>query len=201
MFYEPPRDDRSTLPFRSALGTVEFFGKYAALFTIAALATAMLYDAVFWNIVNPSVLGWYAVSDHIETGVHIIVYLAVAMVFFVAAELIPIALARGVALIRRRQPKPQRVRHLLMGVIWIVFAVYVAAVDANNTVNPQRPAMDSIHLGSDGELLGYIVRVLDKGVVLWVAEDRRIVAIPKDRITRIDSPLGGWLGIQSRLFE
>jgi hypothetical protein len=60
---------------------VEFIAKYGAAIGMTALATAFLYDSIFWWIVDSRVLGYFVAGDHVQTAVRIISVLVIAMVF------------------------------------------------------------------------------------------------------------------------
>jgi hypothetical protein len=62
-------------PSKSALTAgsplVEQIAKYGAAMCVAALCTAFVFDFTFWLIVDPRMLTYMVLADHIQTAVHI----------------------------------------------------------------------------------------------------------------------------------
>jgi hypothetical protein len=62
-------------PSKSALAAgsplVEQIAKYGAAMCVAALCTAFVFDYTFWLIVDPRILTYMVLADHIQTAVHI----------------------------------------------------------------------------------------------------------------------------------
>jgi hypothetical protein len=68
----------------------EILAKAVAVLTAAALATAFLYDSVYFQVLDERLLGVFALSDHIETAVLVLKWIvtasvvALALFFFIA---------------------------------------------------------------------------------------------------------------------
>ena len=50
---------------------IQQIAKNGAAMCIAALCTAFVFDYTFWLIVDPRMLSYFVLADHIQTAVHI----------------------------------------------------------------------------------------------------------------------------------
>jgi hypothetical protein len=69
------QERREAGPSNSALTAgsplAEVIAKYGAAMCVAALCTAFVFDYTFWLIVDPRMLTYMVLADHIQTAVHI----------------------------------------------------------------------------------------------------------------------------------
>jgi hypothetical protein len=58
---------------------VQQIAKNGAAMCIAALCTAFVFDYTFWLIVDPRILSFFVLADHIQTAVHIFGFVSVIL--------------------------------------------------------------------------------------------------------------------------
>jgi hypothetical protein len=104
-------------PLIEAVRAVEFIAKYGAALGIAALATAFLFDSIFWWIVRGGMLGYFTLSDHIESAIRIIVVLVTYLVVITIAMRATYAFGDSLASMRVRGPK------VAIGVLVLLFSI------------------------------------------------------------------------------
>jgi hypothetical protein len=122
IYFEDLTGERSHSHLAQLTRAVEFIAKYGAAIGLTALATAFLYDSIFWWIVDSRVLGYFVVSDHIQTAVRIISVLVVAMISC-AILLLAMSLV-GTRLIRLADDKKK-------AALWVGFSLAVIGVLAS----------------------------------------------------------------------
>jgi hypothetical protein len=104
-------------PLIETVRAVEFIAKYGAALGIAALATAFLFDSIFWWIVRGGMLGYFTLSDHIESAVRIIVVLVTYLVVITIAMWATYAFRDSLGSMRGRRPK------VAIGVLVLLFSI------------------------------------------------------------------------------
>jgi hypothetical protein len=116
---------------------VAFVARYGAVFGMAALATAFLYDSIFWWVVDRRVLGYFVLSDHIESAVQVIVLLVILVALSVVLTLAIDGHAYLHGLLRRRYSNFYFAVALVIGWLCVVYGVSRVAAGLPSVWSPE----------------------------------------------------------------
>ena len=224
----------------SSTFSLENLTKVIGALTAVALGTGILFDVVYFYVINRSFLELMVLSDHIESAAAAVPPLLVFLLLMSSALwvtrrrgrqlrysvliatiailitiwagmliLAPVAFGRSidassaistgavlllffvVVVVGARAPKmPESRLVFLLCAAWVGLTVVRSGTEAFQATSSSRFAIrppSQIFLANEGMITGGVVRLLDKGAIIFSEPGGRYIFIPKEQIRRIDS--------------
>jgi len=80
----------------------ELLSKYGAAIVVASMGTAFVWDFFFWRALDPRILAYYVLADHVQTAVQIVALILLGTSFYVLPSVLGYHLSSSRAVVACR---------------------------------------------------------------------------------------------------